>query len=183
MIIGITGTIGSGKGTVVEYFNGKGFKHYSSSAILKEILRERGLPETRTYMSPLADELMAKYEGGVLHLSHERAEKDGAADYILEAIHRENEANYIRSIGGVIVGVDADIRKRYERTVKRGEGEKDNVTFEEFLEHAKREDEGESGRGPNIRAVLRSADAVLTNDGTLDELHAQIDSVLEKLTK
>lgn len=184
MIIGLAGTIGAGKGTVVEYLKKRGFAHYSSSAVLREILRERRLPETRTYMSPLADELMEAHAGGVLHVSHERAEESGVKDYILEAIHRESEAEYVRSIGGVIIGVDADLMKRYERSVRRGEGEKDNVTLDEFLEHAKREDEGEGGGiGPNIRAVLESADTVLTNDGTPEELYLQIDEALATLAK
>ena len=180
MIIGITGTIGAGKGTVVEYLKSKGFAHYSSSNVLREVLKERGLPQTRTYMSPLADELLSKYEGGVLHVSSERAQRDGAKDYILEAIHRESEAAFVRSIGGIIIGVDADIHKRFERSVKRGEGEKDNVTYEEFLEHAKREDEGQGGGGPNIRAVMKNADAVLMNNGTQEELFAQVEEVLKK---
>lgn len=181
MIIGIAGTIGAGKGTVVEYLKKRGFGHYSSSAVLRGLLREQGLPETREYMSPLADELMKTYAGGVLHFSHQQAEAAGLSDYILEALHRESEADYVRSIGGVIIGVDADLQKRYERTVKRGEGEKDDVTFEEFIEHTKREDEGETGTGPNIRAVLQDADAVLMNNGSLEELYKQIDSALEKL--
>lgn len=184
MIIGITGTIGAGKGTVVQYLKQKGFVHQSASAVLKEILKERGLPETRTFMSPLADELSATYEGGVLHLAYERAVHQGAEDIILEAIHRVSEADYVRSRGGVIWGVDADREKRYERTVKRGEGEKDRVTYEEFVEHTKREDEGLGGdSGPNIRAVLETAEEVFTNNGTVDELHAQIDSTLEKIRK
>lgn len=181
MIIGIAGTIGAGKGTVVEYLKKRGYGHYSSSAVLRGLLREQGLPETREYMSPLADELMKKYPGGVLYFSHQQAETAGVKDYILEALHRESEADYVRSIGGVIIGVDADLQKRYERTIKRGEGEKDKVTFEEFLAHTKREDEGEAGTGPNIRAVLRDADAVLMNDGTLEDLHKHINEVLENL--
>ena len=180
MIIGITGTIGAGKGTVVSFLKSKGFAHYSSSGILKDLLAERGLPQTRTHMSPLADELMSNYPGGVLHFSHERAQKDGAQNYILEAIHSQSEADYVRSIGGVIWGVDADLEKRYERTIKRGEGEKDQVTYEQFLEHAKREDEGQSERGNNIRAVLDLADVVLTNNGTPEELFAQVEKALKK---
>lgn len=183
MIIGIAGTIGAGKGTVVEYLRKKGFGHYSSSAILKEIVEARGLPAVRAHLSAAADELMAKYPGGVLTLSHDRAEKSGVKDYILEALHRMLEADYVRSIGGVIIGVDADIKKRYERSVRRGEGEKDNITFEKFLEDAKREDEGETGTGPNIRAVLETADAVLLNNGTLEELHTQVDDVLQRIKK
>lgn len=184
MIIGITGTLGSGKGTVVDYLKEKkGFVHYSSSAILRDVLRERGLPETRTYMSPLADELLEKHEGGVLHLSRERAEKAGVTDYILEAIHRTSEADYVRSIGGIILGVDADLKTRFERTIQRGQGEKDHVTYEEFLEHVQREDEGEQGTGPNIRAVLKTADAVFLNNGTREELYSQIETALAQITK
>lgn len=177
MIIGITGTIGAGKGTVVEYLKTKGFKHYSSSGILKEMVAERGQPQTRNYLAALADELIKNHEGGVLYFSYEKAKKEGAKDFVLEAIHRESEAAYVRSIGGVIWGVDADLTTRYERTVKRKEGEKDNVTYEEFLAHAKREDEGESG-GANIRAVIKNADLVLTNNGTQEELFAQVEAAL-----
>ena len=180
MIIGIAGTIGSGKGTVVEYLKKRGFAHYSSSGILKEMLNERQLPKTRKNMSDLANELMVEYAGGVLHFSHERAQKDGASNYILEAIHRVSEAEYVRSIGGIVVGVDADIKCRYERITKRKEGEKDEVTFEEFLNDAAREDEGKTGTGPNIREVLKSADYTIENNSTVDELYASIEEMLQK---
>ena len=40
IIIGITGTLGAGKGTIVEYLVGKkGFKHYSVRELLSEIIR------------------------------------------------------------------------------------------------------------------------------------------------
>jgi dephospho-CoA kinase len=183
MILGITGTLASGKGTVVDYLVArKGFGHYSVSGILKEILTERGQPLTRPYMSSLADELMKEHEGGILYLAHEQAKADGHEDYILESIHRPSEAEYVRSIGGHIFGVDADLRTRFERTLSRKEGAKDEVTFEEFVEHTKREEEGVDGTGPNIRAVLNGADAVFMNNGTLEELHQQIDEALTKLT-
>ncbi len=181
MIIGITGTIGAGKGTVVEYLKQQGFTHYSSSGILREILAERGLPATRLNMSTLADELMQQHKGGVLQVSHERAQQAGDENYILEAIHRESEAAYIRSIGGAMLGVDADIRTRFERSVRRGDGEKDDVTFEQFLENSKREDDGEGETGANIRAVLKNADAVITNDGSFEELTEQVDRALAAL--
>lgn len=183
MIIGIAGTIGAGKGTVVAYLKGKGFAHYSSSSLLKEVLDERGLPATRLNLSTLADELSATHHGGVLRLSHTRAQQDGVIDYVLEAIHRESEAAYIRSIGGIILGVDADITTRYNRTTKRGEGKKDDVTFEEFLENAKREDDGKGATGANIRAVLRDADVVVMNDGSPEELYAQVEAALEEIAR
>lgn len=42
LIIGITGTNGAGKGTVVEYLvKEKGFSHYSVSGYLTQILKRR----------------------------------------------------------------------------------------------------------------------------------------------
>ncbi len=181
MIIGIAGTIGSGKGTVVEYLKSKGFARYSSSGILGEILRKRGLPETREHMSLLADELMDTYPGGILHLSHERAQKEGAQNYILEAIHRVSEAEYLHSIEGVLLGVDADIEKRYARIQERHEGKKDQVTYEQFREDALREDEGARGAGNNIRATLALADSIVMNNGSKEELEAQVEEVLNTL--
>lgn len=181
MIIGIAGTIGSGKGTVVEYLKQRGFAHYSSSDTLRAMLREEGKEDVRFNMSALANDLMQTYPGGVLTMSYERAQKDGAKDFILEAIHRENEAAYVRSIGGAILGVDADLKLRYERTKRRADGEKDNVTFEEFVESSNREDEGRGETGANIRAVIASADAIILNNGTLEELHKQVDEALAKI--
>ena len=61
IIIGITGTIGAGKGTIVEYLVArKGFEHYSVRAFLLEEIRKRGLPEDRNSMFSIANELRAK---------------------------------------------------------------------------------------------------------------------------
>jgi dephospho-CoA kinase len=181
MIIGIAGTFASGKGTVVEYLKSKGFTHYSSSGRLKEILTERGLPQTRDNLSSVAEELLSKYKGGVLEFNLERAKQDGAEDIIVEAIHRMSEADFVRSVGGKILGLDADMKVRYERTLARGDGDKDAVTFEQFKEHAEREEEGRGNITSNIRAVIESADAIVVNNGTPEEMYPKIDEALKKL--
>lgn len=178
MIIGIAGTFASGKGTVVEYLKTKGFAHYSSSGTLKEILDEQGLPHTRENLSTAAEELLSKYKGGVLELNLERAEKAGAKNVVLEAIHRMSEADFIRSRGGKIWGVDADVEVRYRRVLARGEGEKDAVTLEQFKIDMAREEEGKGEITSNIRAVIKSADVVLTNNGTKQELDKEIEAAL-----
>ena len=182
MIIGIAGTLGAGKGTVVEYLKTKGFKHYSVSGQLAVILNERGVSAVRANLSALADELAKTHRGGILEVMHNQAKEDQADNFILESIHRVSEAEYVRSIGGVILGVDADPRVRFERTKVRQEGDKDVATFEEFLESIEREEEGKGGGTPHIKAVLEDADHVIQNNGTLEELHAQIEEFLKKYT-
>ena len=182
MIIGIAGTLGAGKGTVVEYLKSKGFAHYSVSGRLGEMLVERGVSKGREQLSALADELAEQYEGGILEVMHIKTKEDDVEDYILESIHRESEAAYIRSIGGIILAVDADPKVRYERTQLRQEDEKDQVTFEEFLAAIEREEKGKGSGTPNINAVIAGADYSLQNNGTLEELHAQIEEVLQQLS-
>lgn len=179
-IIGITGTIGAGKGTVVEYLKTKGYKHYSSSGLLREMLMERGVPIDRDALAALAREIRSTDPAGVPKLTYERAVKDGSEAFVLEAIHTTGESDFIRSVGGIILGVDADIDTRYERIKKRG-SDKDNVSYEKFVEQARREDDGAEGAGHNIRAVINSADALVTNNGTIDELRAAVDEVLERV--
>lgn len=178
MIIGVAGTLGSGKGTVVEYLKSKGYTHYSSSGTLKRILTERGHPLDREHMSHLAEELLRDHEGGVLGINLEQAEKDGAQNVVLEAIHRVSEADFVRSKGGKIWGVDADVEIRFQRGLARGEGEKDAATHERFMESVAREEEGKRDVSSNIRAVLNNADVLLMNNGTKHDLDKEIESAL-----
>lgn len=183
MIIGIAGTLGSGKGTVVKYLKTKGFSHYSSSDVLKRILSERSELSTRENLSNLANELMKEYEGGVLHFSNQYANDEEKKDYILEALHRVSEGEYLKKIGGIILGIDADIKTRYERISQRKEGEKDNVTFDKFVSDSDREDDGKIGSGPNIRAVMAMANYIIMNNGTVEELQVQVDDFLTKFRR
>ncbi len=181
MIIGLAGTIGSGKGTVVAYLRSKGFAHYSSSRLLGELVEKEGNPKTRDFLSPMATRLQKEYAGGVIEKNYrEKYLSEQPEHAIFEAIHRQSEADFLRSVGGKIIGVDADLETRYARTTLRNEGEKDRQSFEDFKKQARIEDDGEgdASRDNDIRAVLQRADVIITNNGTLDELHAQIDAAL-----
>ena len=58
IIIGITGTLGAGKGTVVEYLSqNKGFLHFSVREYLKKEMKRRSMPNNRDSMTHLANEL------------------------------------------------------------------------------------------------------------------------------
>lgn len=180
MIIGLAGTIGSGKGTVVEYLKSKGFVQYSSSKLLGELVEKEGNPKTRDFLSPMATRLQSEYPGGVVEKNYrEKFLVEKPENAIFEAIHRQSEANFLRSVGGLLIGIDADLQTRYKRTRIRGEGEKDKSDFEDFKKQASIEDEGggDAARDNNIRAVIDAADFKIMNNGTLEELHAQIDAL------
>ena len=182
MIIGITGTLGAGKGTVVTYLIERGFAHYSSSGLLVEILEERGEQIDRDSMARTARELRALDPAGVPKKNYARANLKKGVDAIFESLHTPKEALFIKSVGGFILAVDADIETRYKRVVIRGSA-KDNISYEKFLEQTKREElEDETATGHGIRGTMRLADFTLQNDGSVEELYAQIDEALKKFS-
>ena len=66
MVIGITGTNGAGKGTVVDYLvNTRGFKHHSARELIFEEVDKQGLPRNRNSTNLVANELR-KIHGVVL---------------------------------------------------------------------------------------------------------------------
>ena len=61
IILGLTGTLGAGKGTVVEYLKEKGFAHFSARAYLQEEIARRGLPNNRDSMVTIGNEFREKF--------------------------------------------------------------------------------------------------------------------------
>lgn len=178
-IIGITGTIGAGKGTVVEYLKSKGFSHYSARSLLLAELTKRGLGNDRDAMRPIANELRQTY--GPAYIAETLFQEAEAADgdAIIESLRSVGEIEALKKLSDnfVLMSVDAEPRVRYERIVKRAQ-ETDNVSFEEFIEQELLESEGKDPWAQNLPACIDMADIHITNNGTLEELHAQVDRAL-----
>ena len=60
IIIGITGTLGAGKGTIVDYMvNNLNFVHYSVRGFISEEIKRRGLEVNRDNLTAVANDLRA----------------------------------------------------------------------------------------------------------------------------
>jgi dephospho-CoA kinase len=177
MIIGIVGALGAGKGTVVEYLKAHGYRHYSGSGYLKEVLMARGVPVNRDAYSQLAGEIRTKDPQGLVKVLYERYRADGGGAAVIEALHDIGEVEFIKSVGGVVLAIDAPLQLRYDRAIARG-SEKDNISFEHFKQQIEREENG--GGHHNIRAAMKLADYTLMNDSTLEELHQHVAVFLKK---
>ncbi len=183
MIIGITGSLGGGKGTVVDYLIKKyGFKHYSSSGLLTELLIARGEVVDRDGMNRIANELRAENPAGVPAETYKKYEaEDGESDAIFESLHSVPEVEFIRSIGGIVIAVTANPDIRYERITKRG-SVKDNVTKEQFIAQQEREEKGSGDPNKsNIFDTIRAADFVIENNSTLEDLESQIERIMSDI--
>lgn len=179
MIIGITGTIGAGKGTVVEYLvKEKNFRHISARDVWTAELQKRGIEVNRDTMTVLANELRAEH-GADYFVKRALQEVDGLEDVVIESIRTVAELELLQQEGAVILAVDADQKVRFERVHGRGSA-LDNVSFEDFVRQEKTEMSNDDPTKQNISAVMKRADFVLKNNGPIEELHQEIEKILQQ---
>ena len=176
-IIGITGSFGAGKGAIVSYLVKNGFGHFSASAFISEEVVRRGLEVNRDTLALIANELRKEYGATyIVEQLYSRAQAKGG-DAIIESLRARAEVAKIKELGGFVVGVDADPRIRYERTMRRGSN-KDGVTFEKWLIQEQEESNEHDPCKQDIFGSLRDSDTVIMNNGSLKELHERIGKVL-----
>ncbi|HNY02363.1 MAG TPA: AAA family ATPase [Bacteroidales bacterium] len=184
VIIGITGTLGAGKGTVVEYLTAeKGFVHFSVRAFLLEEIRKRRLPENRDSMVVVANDLRQRHGSSyVTDCLYHRAAARGN-DCIIESIRTPGEIASLRTKGTfILLAVDADPKVRFSRIALRG-SETDHIDYETFLANEAREMTAADPAAQNLQACIREADYLLTNNGSREELFAQVEQVLHQVSK
>jgi len=86
----------------------------------------------------------------------------------------------LKNIGGILLAIDADQKLRYQRILLRGSS-KDMVTFEEFADQEKREKESDDPNKQNLLACKKAADYLIKNNGSMEELHREIEKLLVKI--
>ena len=182
MIIGITGTIGAGKGNIVEYLiNKKGFKHYSARDFISEEVKQRKLEINRDTLTAVANDLRAKHSPQyVIEQLFYRAQKEGG-NAVIESVRTPGEIAFLRKQPEFyLFAVDADPKLRFQRIKQRGSAT-DHIDFETFLANEKREMSTSDPNKQNLGKCIELADFVFHNDGSMEELFEQVEKVLKKI--
>ena len=181
-IIGITGTLGAGKGTIVDYLKEHyGYRHYSVRGYLIEEAQRRGMELNRDTFVVVANDLRAthcpSYITDQLYLQAAEAGENA----IIESVRTPGEVESLRQHEHFLLfGVDADPKIRYERIVGRG-SETDHVSFETFLENEEREMTSDDPNHQNLGRCMQMADYVFMNNEGFEELYAQVEEVISQL--
>ena len=182
IIIGITGTLGAGKGTIVDYLVlEKGFAHYSVREYLLEEIKKRDMPQNRDSMVSIANELRSKnspsYITDQLYIQSLKQDKNA----IIESIRTPGEAESLKAKGKFyLFAVDADPKIRYER-IKIRNSETDQIDFDTFIANEKREMTSTDPNKQNLKQCREMADFIFMNDGSKEDLFQSVENVISNI--
>lgn len=181
-IIGITGTLGAGKGTIVDYIlQNKDFAYFSVRSYLIDQLKSRNLEVNRDTMTQLANELRTTHHPAFVVEELYNIAKQNGKNCIIESIRTPGEIQMLKKNDDFyLFAVDADPKIRYERIVIRN-SETDKIDFDTFIQNEKREMNTDDPNKQNLSKCLEMADFVFTNNGSLDALQKDVDKVLQKI--
>lgn len=179
-LVGLTGPNAAGKGEAARVLIEKGYAYHSLSDVVRDEATARGLDHTRENLirtgnelrraegpGALAERILAKLRSGA---SPETEEMPLA---VVDSIRSPFEVAALRKVTGfVLLGVNAPIALRFERSMRRQRAG-DGTTLEEFSRKEALENTNDPA-AQQLAATLALADLVVMNDGTLDDLHARV---------
>lgn len=179
IILGISGEMASGKDTVAHYIvNRYGAKMFMFSDPLRDILTRLHLPQTRENLTLVSGSLRTTFGDDILsHIVANDAVKDPGRLVVIDGVRRKSDIEAVRAFPEFsLLYVEADMRLRYDRLHNRHQNADDDTkTFEEFRKDHELETE------VGIPELKPQARFVVDNAGTLEELYARVDAVMEEL--
>jgi dCMP deaminase len=176
MIIGLTGTLASGKGALAQFLKEKGFAYFSFGDEIREIAKQNGIELTRKNLQDLGNKLRKELGGGAIaERICGKIKTGGYENAVVDSIRSPYEIEVLRKMSDFfLVGVDAPWMIRFER-IKNRNRESDPKTPEEFLAIEKRDMGEEDEMGQQVAKCMRLVDLRFNNDGSLEDTKKKVE--------
>lgn len=177
-IIGAIGQNGSGKDEVLKYLRTKhGVPFLSTGDVVREIAAKEGVEPTRQNLGKISDRYFREFgKGYFVRLLAEKIGQTGWKIAGMSGIRSLDDVSILKGIFGrdfILIRVYiTDPHVRYSRMTRRHE-ERDPHSYAELLRQDRAEEELFS-----TKEAEDLADYSLSNDGTLDDLHREIDRLV-----
>ena len=179
LVIGLTGSFGSGCGEVSSYLQEKGFEKFSLTKQIRDEAEGRGIEHpNRRDMQNIGDDLMKEH--GNAFLAKEVISEIGDLSnrkIVVKSIRNHYEVEEFRQTfhnDFILFNIDADKEIRYARC-------KDQYTSRIDFDYDDERDSGENQPeyGQHVRKCVDSADVVINNLSSIEDLHKKVERYLK----
>jgi len=163
---------------VAKFLAERGFVVHSLSDVVREAATAAGLPHTRD--SLISQGVRLREQGGPGALAQRILGRLAGHAVVVDSIRSPGEVAVLRTLPRfVLLGIDAPIALRFERSMRRGRTG-DGTTLDEFASNEAREN-SKTELGQQLEETLALADRVVLNDATLEDLHERARRTLREL--
>ncbi|MBP51264.1 MAG: hypothetical protein CMA68_04225 [Euryarchaeota archaeon] len=181
VLIGLTGRYASGKSTVVAWLVSKGLGSESCSDSIRAHLKEKGIEESRENLIEGGNEL--RRIGGAGILAEMLLERIGEGDAVIDSIRTPGEVKALRQRDDfILIEVISGMEARWQRAQDRARTG-DISDKETFFANEEKEAVAKDESGQALNATAALADLILVNDGSLEELHSDLEELWVILSK
>ncbi len=182
IVIGITGTLGAGKGTIVEILKKEyNFAHYSVRAYLIKEIERMGLEVNRDSMTMVANDIRAKYSPSYIVDELYKEAVKNASNCIIESIRTPGEVYSLKAKSDFyLFAVDAKPQIRFDRIQLR-KSSTDNIDYDTFIANEMREMNTSDPNKQNLSKCIQLADFKFNNDGDINSLSKMVKEVITKI--
>lgn len=165
---------------VCEYLGSRSFAYRSLSDEIRKEIKKRGAEIDRETLIETGNELRNEFGPAVL-AERILTDLDDDQNYVIDSIRNPSEVDALRKRGDfTLLGLEADPEIRFHRSRERGR-EKAAQTLKQFLEEESPELDSADPARQQLNATLNMADLIVSNNGTLEELHRRLDQLLPPL--
>ncbi len=185
MIIGLTGSMGCGKGEIVKILENMGFLYVTLSAMVREEAKNRGVEEKRENLMGVGNSMREKEGSGVLaKRALEKIKNSNHENWVIDGIRNPAEIDELKKNENTyIIGVEAEFETLVERILSRAR-ESDSKNRDEIVKKIKRElGEGEPEDGQQVEKCMEKTDILIDNNGTLEDLQKNFLEYFNSLKK
>jgi dephospho-CoA kinase len=185
-VLGFVGFFGAGKGTAIQLIQElTGAAAFSTSDEITEECIRRGLGTDRPTKQEVANDIRKKFGPG--EPARRVVEKMKALPKetklaLVDSLRTQGEIDVLREAFGKdfeLIFVEAGVKVRYERIKKRHRDKGDELSFEDFVLSEEKENKPDAKPfEQNIGHVAHGADAVVLNEGQLDEMRENLKGFL-----